>query len=172
LAIKAQSNYVNVEFNGNFVNGTTLYSDVYFINGSIYGRDVYPNRSTIQKNPVCENETISFMNKTCVNKTIGYRIINSTNISIIIKSCSWQKVDKNVTICRNVTTPIICKNPFGKYTNQLSLNNFKYSTDNSSWNNITYSKIYINESLVYFKVDIPSVCSPEYYINKAIFIEG
>lgn len=168
--IHAQPSSVNVEFNGNFINGTVLYSDVYIIDGYIYGKDVYPNRSSIQKINVCKNRTISTIQKICYNKTI-YRIINGNSTSIIIKSCSRQKVNQNVTVCRNITDSIGCMNPSGKYTNQLALSNFKYSLNNSTWQEIPYHEIGINSSSVYFKLEIPSLCSPKYYINKAIFIK-
>ncbi len=174
--IKAQPSFINVEFNGNFVNGTTLYSDIYEIDGYVYGKDVYPIKSSVQSIKICENKTINVSQNVCMNKTI-VRTIGGNKMNITIKSCSYKKVEKTVTICKTIRIPIICFNNITKvYTNQLSLNNFEYSLDNSTWQqvpyfNYNYSKIYINSTYVLFKVNIPSVCSPEYYINKSIFIE-
>jgi hypothetical protein len=165
--VSAQPKNINVEFNGNFSNGTTLYSDVYSFDGFIYGKDAYKLISSIEKKLVCINSTINYMDRVCVNKTVLKK-----GVPLIIKSCSFQTKTKNVTTCKNVTIPIGCLDPSTNvYTNQLRLTNFAYSTDNLSWYVVPYNKIPINSSTVYFRVIIPSVCSPKYDMNNAIFIQ-
>jgi len=82
---------------------------------------------------------------------------------------------KSKTICdSNIPNlPIGCLDPItGVYTNQLSLSNFKMSINNGPWQNVPYgiNQMHISNANIVFKVDIPSVCSPTYDINKAIYI--
>ena len=67
-----------------------------------------------------------------------------------------------------------CRDPYtNEYTNQLSLRNFKMSEDNgATWNSIPWglSWQWLGERNFSFKVDIPTVCSPDYDINETIKI--
>ncbi|MDD5191950.1 MAG: hypothetical protein PHH54_05000 [Candidatus Nanoarchaeia archaeon] len=161
--IHAQPYSINVEFNGNFINGTTLYSDVYIIDGYLYGKDVYPIRdsSQNQRQKICE---IYYKNKTkaeCTWLPGPKRICTKIPYVKEYQKCKWIIINP---------VKIACNNTIKGYKNQLKLENFKYSLDNSTWQEIPYHEISINSTSVYFKLDIPQLCSPEYYMNKAIFI--
>lgn len=175
----------NVIFNGDFQNGTTLYSNITHINnGTIWGSDVYPDRSTIISQKVCSNVTLTYKSPVCETNITNYtRVViirhryNVTYENIttqrVIRFCREQTFTKNVSQCKYITSTIACFNPDGNYTNQLKLQNFEISFDNgSSWKSIPYypNKISVNETDLLFRVNIPVTCSPAYYINRAIEI--
>lgn len=173
-----------VTFNGNFQNGTTLHSNVkHLTNQSFYGKDVYKDRSTIYSNVVCTNETINYMEPVCVSNTTYYtrlvRVRHGHNItyenrtySRTRRECHSESRTKIVESCRTVRTKIGCLNPNGVYTNQLNLMNFEYSFDGSNWFKVPYprNEIFVSDADVQFRVIIPAVCSPVYFINSAIYI--
>lgn len=141
----------NVSFNGNFTNGTILYSNVYNLtNVNITAKDAYPIRNC---SVISTNKTIkscSRQNRTiiCVNKTI-YR---------------------NITKCSSLKA--YCENPYASNTNQLSLTNFAYSPDNgASWFTVPYTKFELNNVMLIFRVNIPALCYPNYNINSNIKIK-
>lgn len=161
-----------VTFNGNFNNGTTLYSDVY-PSGiySVYGTDVYPviDNTQNQRQKVCTTYFREKRNRVCHTEIINNRRKRICEIQITqipYEKCRYYRINP-VTIG--------CLNPNGEYTNQLRLENFKVSLDfGSSWVEVPYSQygnpsFSVNSPLM-FKVDIPIVCSPTYEINKAIRI--
>jgi len=161
-----------VTFNGDFKSGTTLYSDTYHLDGYIYSKDVYPIKSSITTTLVCQNKTVTSKQYICANTTIGYKYVNSVRVPIYGNRCSWQTVSIVQTVCSKVTTPISCYNPkTGAYTNQLALVNFQYSLNGLTWKTVPYCNMFVNDSDITFRVNIPNVCSPSYDINNAIFIQ-
>jgi hypothetical protein len=166
-----------INFNGEFKQGTTLYSDTYNINSYFQGKDVYKIKNSILNKVVCKNETITYYNYSCENKSIGYKYVyvNGIKTKVIIYSivCSNKKVIGLREVCKNVSSPIICYNPITHAnTNQLSLTNFEYSLDEINWIRVPYSRLYINNTDIRFRVNIPSQCSPVYDINNSISILG
>ena len=159
---------------GEFNNGTNLYSNSYPPgNYEIYGRDVYPDRATIDKTCTTEITCKKYSyhyETTCVK----YYPFNDRCLVYskkkILDGCIK---NKTVTTCKR--TQIMCVNPNGESTNQLSLSNFKMSFDGITWGNVPYSRdeipLLINSSVI-FKVDIPDICSPTYKINEAINIKS
>lgn len=157
-----------VEFNGEWSNGTVLYSDVFPVGDySFVGSNVYPIRP-VAKNCITKTECAAYnyhYETSCV-KYNGDRCVLKM-ISRVIDGC---KTYRTRNIC---TSPKIgCMNPItGTYTNQLSLKTYQYSVDGgTSWSIVPYGKTTIEDSSLQFKLEIPSVCSPEYYMNKAILL--
>lgn len=177
-----------VPFNGEFKNGTTLFSDsIPVTNSALYGYDVYPIRSfnlictdTVYLSPkrICEQNLTGYINIT--RRTCTYsNYIQDCTVRIIQNPvyktyCHTIYIQKTRTTCRTDTTlPIGCLNPDGVYTNQLSLSNFRFSNDSgSTWFNVPYgiNQIYIKNQTLIFKVEIPALCSPTYNINKSIVL--
>ncbi len=78
-----------VSFNGNFTNGTTLYSNSYdIINASLYGRDVYPIRTN------CTNQTYNV-----TVKKYSYENQNITKTRNVCHS-EIEYLNKTKTTCR------------------------------------------------------------------------
>lgn len=182
--VLADELYVN--FNGDFEEGAVLYSNWYNGTSNIYGKDAYPNRSTIFQETICTNETINYMEPVCVLNTTyvtrlvrirhGYNVTyENRTIARTTRECHSENRNRIVQSCRRVRTRIGCLNPGGAcglYTNQLKLaGNFFYSTDGTNWINMTYGNIHLNNESVRFKVQIPSICTPSYTINRAIIVE-
>jgi len=197
----------NVIFNGNWSNGSTLYSNYYsIINSTLYGRDVYPIKENCTSILVCSKydytySRICLRNYSDICKKYAYHyekqctrndssgrcrsykrvkindgcIANRTDLFRTYKTTKVKGdciANKTETLCRTNFT-IGCLDPdTGIYTNQLSLKNFMMSSDNLTWEDIPYgiNQKWINNSNLTFKVHIPSVCSPVYDINNAIFI--
>lgn len=174
LSLSFVSATTNVQFNGEFKNGTTLYSNWYHIEDStLYGNDAYKIKANCILTQVCAKYNYTY-NKVCIH----YASYNQT------KCLSWKKIKIQGECIKNKTKkvcdilPIGCFNPptpcfpNGVYTNQLNLINFKMSYDGTNWLSIPYGRnqIWITDSDIIFKVDIPNICHPEYDINKAIFL--
>lgn len=166
LTISATSS-TPVIFNGAWSNGSTLYSNVLPTGNYVFNsKDVYPIRAA----PLCTTTT------TCSVYNYHYettcKLYNNYNRCIFTLKARIKddcKTYKTVTKC--VSPKIGCTNPAtGVYTNQLSLKSFEYSLDGFNWNVVPYNKLVVSNSAVVFRVNIPSVCSPEYYINKSISI--
>ncbi len=170
--------YVN--FNGDFGNGSTLYSNTYFIqNFSIYGKDVYPVKNCSLQNVTSTRKKSTFVTEYLNRTKTTCRLINhtknctSTDYQIPRKVRTFILVpyQRTISVCDPIPLPIGCENP--GFTNQLSLGNFAMSFDSgATWQNIPYQPnqtLIINSTLL-FKLDIPSVCSPVYDINKSIVI--
>jgi hypothetical protein len=181
LLISASSEYVS--FNGSWANGTALYSQAYPLgNYTLYSKDIYPNMNTVLVQTICKNNTINYTEPVCILTTIHYtrliKVRHGNNVtyenitsSRITRECHLESKTKIVKSCNAVRTKIGCTNPItGVYTNQLSLQSYKYSLDGNIWNIVPYNKLVITNSQVKFKLDIPAVCSPEYYINRSILI--
>lgn len=192
--VMASSTFIT--FNGNWQNGDTLYSDSISINNSyLYGNDVYPVRDSSQ-NIRIKNCTIEYKQSTknvCSTIIVGYsertrrtcksqnnEQICTTETYLVQKNkrvCEKQNISKPYEKCSYITiNPIIfgCLNPSGEYTNQLKLENFKYTMDGIVWKDILYfpNKLKIYNENIIFKLDIPLNCSPEYYYNKAVIISS
>lgn len=157
-----------VEFNGEWNNGTVLYSDVFSVSDySFVGANVYPIRPVI---------------KTCTTTTECAAYNYHYEISCVKYNgdrCIFKMVSRVIDDCKKYRTRNICTSPkigctnpvTGKYTNQLSLTAFQYSIDGgTTWEIVPYGKTTIADSSLQFKLEIPSVCSPEYYMNKAILL--
>jgi hypothetical protein len=168
LTFVSATTKTNVIFNGNFENGTTLYSDWYHITDStLYGDDAYKIKRNCTETIVCAKYNYTY-ERVCIH----YARYNSS------KCLSWKKIkiqgdcikNKTKTVCDIL--PIGCLDSSGIYTNQLNLRNFKMSYDNSTWLSIPYGRnqIWIEDSNLIFKVEIPNVCHPTYNINSAIYI--
>ena len=174
LSFVSATTKTNVIFNGEFQNGTTLYSDWYHITDStLYGDDAYKIKTNCVETQVCAKYNYTY-NRVCIH----YASYNPN------KCLSWKRIkiqgdcikNKTRTICDIL--PIGCFNPptpcfpNGVYTNQLNLRNFQMSYDGTNWQSVPYGRyqIWITDSNLIFKVDIPSVCHPTYDVNKAIFI--
>lgn len=160
-----------VLFNGEWKNGTTLYSEVYLSgNYLIEGTNVYPIRPIIKN---CTTETYcSKYNYHYETSCIYYNPFNNRCIlyskNKIIDGCN---IYKTRTKCTRIK--IGCINPeTGVYTNQLPLKSFEYSLDGITWGKMQYYKAIVNNSQIQFRLNIPNICSPEYKINKAIFIKS
>lgn len=156
----------NVNFNGNWSPGDTLYSDNLFISdGYFYGKDVYPIRNC-HKETVCKSYEYHY-EKVCLkySDSTGRCIKHQKNK--IIDGC---KRYGTISVCEKIGCTA-CMNPNGEYTNQLRLENFQYSLDGINWNEVPYKndRIYLENSSIQFRLIIPSECSPEYYFNKAIY---
>jgi hypothetical protein len=154
-----------VTFNGKFNPGVTLYSDWYFINQT-FAKDVYPIRG-IQ---FCETQQkCSIYNYHYIKTCIKFNQRGQCSIYKTTKITDNCKTYTNIQVCKNTKSyAAICYNPKGLATNQLSLNNFFYSTDGINWNQVKYGYNYYPTIEAQFKVVIPSVCTPTYDINKAI----
>lgn len=160
-----------VFFNGEWVNGITLYSDtIHISNGYIFGKDVSPDRSTITQERVCETTYKQKTRRVCERVVINGRTK---------RQCHTEYYQVPKTKCKTVKTPTYCLNPNGDYTNSLRLENFKVSFDGgSTWEDIPYKpsrsngyyKLIVTNEDVKFKVEIPEMCSPEYLIDDAITI--
>ena len=186
-----------VEFIGDWEEGETLYSEDYNIeDGYFYGRDVYPLRTSTQnrREKVCEIYTKTRYKRVCTENTNGYREVKRyrcsshgypwsevtcewvtyqipTRSKKICKRVPYEKEYKKCKWIRTNKVKIGCQNPSG-YTNQLNLENFKYSKDGINWLQVPYynKRIYLEHTLVKFKLEIPEECSPKYNFNKAIYI--
>ncbi len=162
---------IPVHFNGNFENGTTLFSDPIFIASAyLYGNDTYPIRDLI-----CEMVTSMEKHKECVDstpKSKGHCTIITENVT--------KEVCKN----SNPDETFFCKNPgWGAGSNIFRLSNFKWmkvSNDLATnfslikGKDIPYRphKLRIQNQTIIFKVTIPKVCSPAYPLDEAITIEN
>ncbi len=189
-------NISNARFNGEWQKGTTLYTNWYNItNGSFYGKNAYPIKTpdmnereevcntTYQekRKRVCETEITGYKNRTrkiCWREN-RERVCETTVYQVPIKKrvCYYETYFKPYTKCRYVfvgpRVNISCQNPSG-ISNALYLENFWYKINGGAWNNsmpTKYQKINVVGELVWFRVDIPVNCSPEYDINKNVFIE-
>lgn len=165
LAVSASAIYEYVRFNGNFTNGTTLYSDWYnFSQVEMTGRDAYPIRENCTIETICRKYNY-ITNKTCLNYS------NKTERCI-----KWKRERVKLgcreygDIIRCEDYPAICYNNKTEiHTNQLALTNFYYSTNGINWTVMPYTAlIFNNQTNLTFKVIIPNLCRPEYGINKAI----
>ena len=154
-----------ISFNGTFQNGTSLFSDPIFIEtGFFYGRDVFPVRERI-----CENVTEIKQSRVC----------HQTSMITKKFSCETTEVEVTREKCRNAPaenrTPIACEDPFTHaVSNVLRLRNFNYSNDSGiTWNPVPYIKnrIEVQNDTLFFRVNIPNLCSPAYHIEKAISIK-
>jgi hypothetical protein len=147
----AQASEQYISFNGDFANGTVLYSDqIYFPQVSITARDAYPIRNCAEYN------LSSVTKKVChtVNRT---------------RTCVNVTTMRTRTRCTKLKS--LCVNPSAFRTNQLSLTNFEYSTDGILWNTVPYTKLSLSDINLTFRVTIPPVCYPDYGINQAIRIK-
>ena len=176
--VLATSEYVI--FNGQWGNGTTLFSNMsYFVQVNFTGKDAYPIRENCTTETVCRSWNY-YYNKTCLKYST-----RTTNRDGTPRCIKWKR-EKIITDCkryRDITrcsriqnSKIICYNPNGEKTNQLRLENFFYTINNTidggtSWNAVLYTKINLTETNLTFKVDIPVNCTPTYDINKAIRID-
>ena len=142
----------NVTFNGSFANGTTLYSSIsYFNQTNITAKDAYPIR-----------------NCTVINLSQGIKKVCNT----VNKTRTCVNVSYMNTVTRCSSLKAYCENPYSNNTNQLSLTNFAYSTDNgTSWYTMPYTKLVFNNISLIFRLNIPSNCYPFYDINQAIKIQ-
>lgn len=190
-----------VKFNGDFENGTTLYSEPhsFSVHAEVWGRDAYPDKTTYGREYVCETKYRLKREKVCTEITNGYiertrticrrtwnndlliyETICQTEVYQIPKRnsiyCDYVYVEEPYEKCTWVrinTQPILCENPSGTNSNFLALENFKMSLDNSTWQDIPYAgdKFSVNDGeTVYFKVEIPGYCSPDYFVDRAILI--
>jgi len=165
-------NTINPTFNGDFVQGNTLYTDTFHVeNSMLYGKDVYKDLSSVTTKTICENKTFTIKVPVCEDRLNGYRYKIINRIKILIpyykKVCHIETVVKTELVCKKIRTPLMCPT-----TNQLSLSNFKMKINDGTWQNVPYApnQIKLIDSDIQFKVDIPSFCSPVYQINKAIFL--
>lgn len=162
----------SVTFNGDWKEGTTLYSQVYPSGDyTIYGRDVYPDRSAIQPQTCTIQEVCSKYSYHYVTNCKKYNVWGKCVIFSRIKINDGCLSYTQKKTC-SPGTKILCKNPStGIYTNQLSLTSFKYSIDGITWKSIPYSRDGTDVSgELRFKLDIPNICSPKYFYNDAIII--
>lgn len=170
----ASAEQINITFNGDWANNVSLFSDsIYVNNGFIFGSDVYP--ITVPQTRV----------QSCVTT---YKEKTKRVCEIVVvdgrrrRQCHIETYQIPKTVCRWTTSPPVtyaCLNPNGEYTNQLRLENFKFSIDNSTtWQPVpyeathfnNYTRMFLNNITAIFRVDIPPVCSPTYEINKSIKI--
>lgn len=163
--ITASSEYV--VFDGNWENGTTLFSKIYDSgNYTLFSKSVYPIRPISREcttTTICSSYNYHY-EKECL-KYSGSRCILTTTHRVI-DSC---KTYRNITKC--ISPKVGCVNPeTGVYTNQLSLYAYKYSTDGVNWVQVPFNILKLDDTQVQFKLDIPNECSPEYYKDKAILI--
>ena len=192
----ATTNYVS--FYGVWGNGSTMYSNVHFIeNGTIYGKDAYSLTSSGQNARVreCYNITKVRTRRECYNNTLGYRVVTRRRCSRIggifgetvceekqynvttrrKKICQRVPYNKTYTRCKWVRanqTSIGCNNSDGTFTNKLSLSNYQYSFDNSTWVQVPYvgDAVAVWNKNVTFKLDIPKLCNNKYKYNRAVKI--
>jgi hypothetical protein len=154
-----------VTFNGVWANGTTLYSNSFAIGNYIFNsKDTYP----IRVPSACTTTTVcSVYNYHYESNCMRYNSYNKCIMTLKTRVNDNCKIYKTVTKC--VSPKIGCENPVtGVYTNQLSLKAYQYSLDGVNWNVVPYNKLVVSNSTVIFRLNIPAVCSPEYYMNKAI----
>ena len=152
-----------INFNGEFVAGTTLFSDWYENVSSFIGKDANPIKENCSVGETyCSKFKFTWGVKYCVKNNSRGRCVH------------WQR-DKTAT-CARYAERKLCKgvkircNNDGKVTNQLSLANFYYTFDGVSWEEVSYEEIDLNGEKVMFKVSIPSFCSPAYDVNSSIMI--
>lgn len=186
-----------VKFDGEWKENTTLFSKWYSVDkGWIWGKDVYPIRKPWmnKREKVCYAYNKTRYKRVCRENTDGYRIVRRyvcrrRGLDYKIE-CEWieKKIptkrkwiceripyQKQYKKCRWITknrVKIGCMNPNGVYTNQLSLENFKYTLDEVNWFNIPYpqNKLELTNTTIKFRLDIPAECSPKYKYNRAIRI--
>ena len=158
--VHAEEQYIT--FNGNFQQGTTLYSN-WYNNIKVFAKDSYPIRGEIYCEEVTQCKTWHYDYKSYCIRWNKYGICKSYKIFKIINGCEEYET---VTKCKN-TRSYGAKCPT---TNQLSLKgNFFYTTDGINWLQMNYRDTnFIGQ--VKFKVVIPSVCKPNYDINHNILI--
>lgn len=154
-----------VDFNGDFQNGTTIYSDWITVDHYFYGKDAYPIR-TCHTETVCSSYNYHY-ERTC----LAY--------SERTGRCTKRKTEKIIDDCkryaeRRICEPLgctLCANPDGVSTNQLKLMNFEYKFRGGSWEIVPYpkDKIYTEGSEVRFRVNIPEECHPNYSIDSAVY---
>lgn len=174
ICLVSADHQINVTFNGEWNNGTTLYSDdIYVKNHSIVGKDVYPFRMPQNRTKVCQTTYTTKVKKVCeILYFDGKRM----------RQCHTETYQIPKTKCKIVTTPTVyaCLNPNGEYTNQFRLENFKVSLDGgTTWQDIPYAPNFFNGyyqlivvgKFVRFKVNIPEICYPSYKINDSIVIK-
>lgn len=168
ISIAIASTTIDVNFKGKWGEGKTLYTSWYRINNAtIYGKDVFPVRTENmnKREKVCETIYKEKKKRVCHREEI-----NGRNRRV----CEIITYQKPYTKCRYIwVTPITiigCKNKNGVYTNSLLLSNFMYSTDGIEWLDIPYGGLDITPETgkVRFRLEIPSICSPEYHYNDAI----
>jgi hypothetical protein len=191
-----------VEFNGEFANGTTLYSDLEHVNNfSVYGKDTYPDKSDIGRAYVCENKTRVIKERVCTQVEAGFeerlrtKCTNKWNNDLhryetICEDYIYLRPIGRRTVCeyvyhdeiyekckwvRDASQQVICQNPNGTASNVLALENFKMSLDGgANWQYVPYYEnklIVTGESMLVFKVDIPSECNPEYFVDRGILVK-
>lgn len=156
----AQTQYVS--FNGDFQEGSTLFSDSYsFDFVKLSGKDVYPIRDSSMNKRIKTCTTI-YKEKT---KRVCQRIDGKRKCSVI----TYEIPKTTCKYMRQNAVNVSCLNPNGEYTNQLRLENFYYSIDGVNWVQVPYQTISLyNETNLQFKLIIPDKCSPTYSIDKAI----
>lgn len=185
--------FVPVDFNGDFEEGVTLYSDWIDVSGGklMNGRDVYPIRPTgMERERVCETtnrtqrvrdcEIIEYDSvRTCYDLGGDEQYCKVSDLPRSRKSsiCTTEIIEVPVERCRYVWNSTyhgaLCANPTSGHTNQLNLENFKYSYDNVTFHDVPYihSKVNLSGGDVLFRLTIPDPCYPEYSYNDAVFIQ-
>ena len=172
-----------VIFNGPWENATTVYSSGYeVINGSMYAKDAYPDRGAVN----CTNITEEKRTRVCIEFQYDeiqtcYRLQNATvyctsdiKSRIITKNvCEYKTINVTKEKCtRTYVQGALCYNSNGVKTNSLLLSNYNYSTNNVTWITIPYGNTSIFNQTLYFKLDIPAMCKPQYKINEAIVVQN
>lgn len=163
-------NNYSINFTGPFASGSTYYSDITVVNVtsdsnntfdvSLWGNDVKPQRN-------CSLVTYcSRYGKTCSQPCYIY-YSNGTcrrTRSVCVDNTSNCTQNRTKTVCN--TTAARCGT-----SNKIDLDNFKYSFDNTTWNDIDYHPAVIvtnNSNYTFnltFKVSIPLGCSGNFVIN-------
>jgi len=169
-----------VEFEGVFQEGTTLYSDSHHIvDGYFYGLDAYPLDGV-----ECTIEEVEKRVRVC--ETVNYDavqtcyLLDSEEQHCITKEqsrertrriCHYETVIEERERCSRAKRA--CENPVnGRITNQLNLASFEYSFDGTNWDAVPYpqDKIFATNQDIEFRVNIPTVCKPDYDINNSVRI--
>lgn len=123
---------------------------------------------------VCEYETYTKTKYKRVCEKVPYekeyrkRVCEWVYNEVEYQDCHWERTNRVV---------IGCMNPDGVYTNQLSLKNFYYTTNGNDWSvvpyhsNSEYNWVWLEDTQVRFKLEIPSRCSPVYDYDSVVNLE-
>lgn len=199
LSLVKAYTFTEVQFNGDWNNGTILTSNWYKVsNGTFYAKNAYPIREEgmnkrvkvcdttyLEKSRrVCEKVFTGYKDKT---KRICYRQGNKRycerivyQVEVYKRQCHIEHYLKPKTKCKYIYlsdyVKIGCMNPSGVYTNALLYENFEYKIYGENiWKPMPTTilglwEVLLNNKWVQFRVIIPEECSPKYDINKAVFI--